>query len=105
MQLEDYLKTNHPNVLKEYKRFVRGFVPSIGSELVYLVDDANGSSGQSMEVTGYSALGCGMDVFIELKNQSSGNYSLCSIKKWPEQVKVKKGELIAIVQVKINDSL
>ncbi|MEH7377183.1 hypothetical protein [Neobacillus drentensis] len=104
MKLEDYVKANHPNVIEEHKRFVRGFVPSIGSELIYLVDDANGSCGQSMEVTGYSALGCGMDVFIELKNQSNGNASLCSFKHWQDKVKLKKGEYTAIGQVKYNDS-
>ncbi|MFF5400596.1 hypothetical protein ACFY5J_25265 [Peribacillus butanolivorans] len=105
MQLEDYVKANHPNVIEEYKRFVRGFVPSIGSELIYLGDDANGSSGLSMEVTGYSALGCGMDVFIDLKNQSNGKCSIYSFKNWHEKLRLKKGEFIPIGQVKYNDSL
>lgn len=105
MQLEDYVKANHPNVMEEYKRFVRCFLPSIGSELIYLVDDSIGISGQSMEVTGYSALGCGMDVFIDLKNLSNGTSSLCSLKNWHEKVKLKNGELIAIGQVKFNDTL
>ncbi|MEH7014683.1 hypothetical protein V7087_28390 [Neobacillus niacini] len=104
MQLEDYVKANHPNVMEEHKRFVRGFVPSIGSELIYLVDDANGSSGQSLEVIGYSALGCGMDVFIDLKNQSNGTCSICSFKNWHEKVKLIKGEYLPIGQVKFNDS-
>ena len=104
LKIADYVKANYPNVIEEHKRFVRGFVPSIGSELIYLVDDANGSAGQYMEVTGYSALGCGMDVFIELKNQSNGNGSLCSFKNWHEKVRLNKGEYIAIGQVKFNDS-
>lgn len=103
MNLEDYVKENHPNVLEEHKRFVRSFVPSINSELVSLVDGLAGHSGQPLEVIGYSALGCGMDIFLELKNITNGKICMCPFKQWHKMVKLINGDYIGINCVKFLD--
>ncbi|WP_129688039.1 hypothetical protein [Gottfriedia acidiceleris] len=103
MNIEDYVKEKHPNVFEEHNRFIRSFVPSIGSELVSLVDSFGGLSGQPLEVIGYSALGCGMDVFIELKNVATGERCMCPVKKWHNKVKLIKGDYIGISCLKFND--
>lgn len=103
MNLEDYVKENHPNIFEEHKQFVRGFVPSIGSELVSLIDCLGGPSGQVFEVIGYSALGCGMDVFIELKNVTNGESCMCPMKKWHKKVKLINGDYIGINCIKFNE--
>lgn len=103
MELEEYVKENHPNVLEEYNCFVRDFVPSVGSEVVSLIDDLTGFPGQSLEVIGYSALGCSMDVFIDFKNRSNGETYICSSVKWHKKVKLINGEFVLIKSVNFND--
>ncbi|MCM2534264.1 hypothetical protein NDK43_20320 [Neobacillus pocheonensis] len=105
MNLEDYLKLNHPNIIEEYNRFLRQFLPSVGSEVVTLGEDLSGISGQKLEVTGYSALGCGMDVFINLKTQTNGEHCLCPFRNWHKKIKLIKGKFIAIDSVKFYDSM
>ncbi|MCM3180447.1 hypothetical protein [Cytobacillus horneckiae] len=103
MGLEEYVKENYPNVMEEYNCFVRDFVPSVGSEVASLIDDLGGISGQSLEVIGYSALGCGMDAFIDLKNRSDGENCMCSFVNWHKKVKLMKGEFVLIKSVNFND--
>ena len=102
MEIEDFIKEKHPKVLDEYNRFVRNYVPSIGSKLVFLVEGLDSISGQPLEVIGYSALGSGMDTFIELKNEWTGEYYMCSFVKWHKTMKLIKGQLVSISSVKFK---
>lgn len=103
MNLEDYVKEKHPNVHEEHKRFVLSFVPSTNSELVSLVDGLTGQSGQTLKVIGYSALGCGMDVFMELKNVTNDEICMCPIKRWNKMVTLISGDYIGIKCLKFID--
>ncbi|MEG0383541.1 MAG: hypothetical protein RR642_02175 [Solibacillus sp.] len=103
MTLEDFVKEKYPNVLEEHKHFVRSFVPSISSELVSLVDGLAGHLGQPLEVIGYRVLGCGMDVFMELKNITNDKICMCPIKKWDKMVKLIHGDYSSINSIQFID--
>lgn len=102
MELKEFVVEIDQKDNKEGKRYVRDFVPSIGSKLVSLVDEIGGISGQPMEVIGYSALGCGMDAFVVLRNESNGEYCMCSIVDWHKKVEIVRGEVVPINSVKFD---